>query len=608
MYTTGSNKYQEQERKHMILDNLHIRAHKGISKFEMHPGKLNVLTGPIGSGKSSVLEGVRFAITGISDTDTSKSDVSVYLLGGKEIHRKGRTVKVEGSTTSQDSVRKLLEDGIGISLDSMKVITSAKLLASMKSDKLAEFLITSGLIPMTLDFDTVISLCEIDAPIARSLMKHLPKMPVKFGLEAIEDAYKDVYDSRTGLNREIKTTELRAKFEGEKPSRPLSAIDSELEEIAKGEERQNTYIALLQNYNNAVTGNKKIRKQITDIEAKIKSMSVEAPDDDERRQLANQDAAAQKEIGELRASIITMAKTIALNQKVLDSLETSICPLSEKLVCNTDKTAIKDELEKSIADMTALRNQTAMKVESIVERSDKYQARIKEIDKQKAAHEELRRLHQTRKALQESIPPLPEKPTPPEDVEDTSEKKVALLQERNRINAYNTARTESRRLADLRKQHEVIEEVLEVLSPKSGIREKIIQSVLEPLELHCNELAKKLRLDFEIAIRVQKGINFLCKPKASMDFVSLTSVSSGEQALATFLMLDMLNSLSGFRLLMMDDLDKLDAAALDELLTVITDAEVLDRYDHIFLAMVDHDDSMAVLDKYSHAICERIHF
>ena len=123
-------------------------------------------------------------------------------------------------------------------------------------------------------------------------------------------------------------------------------------------------------------------------------------------------------------------------------------------------------------------------------------------------------------------------------------------------------------------------------------------SVLAPMEEHCNQLAEHLRLDFQISIQVKNGVSILCRPKAAMDFVSLSSVSSGEQALAVFLILDMLNTLSGFGILIMDNLDSLDAKALDELLSVLTRKDVLDRYDHIFLAMVDHIDSMETLDKY----------
>lgn len=74
-----------------------------------------------------------------------------------------------------------------------------------------------------------------------------------------------------------------------------------------------------------------------------------------------------------------------------------------------------------------------------------------------------------------------------------------------------------------------------------------------------------------------------------MDFVDLSDVSTGEQTLAIFLILDMLNQLSGFGILMLDNLDALDANALDELMGVLTSKEVLDRYDHIFISMLAHE-------------------
>ena len=119
----------------MVLDYLNIRDYKGAHDFEITPGKLSVLVGKIGAGKSSVLEAIRFALTGASDTDTAKADVAIKILGGKEIHRKGRVVKVEGSTTSQDSVRKLLEDGTGVSLEHFVSSTVSWVRASIEFDK-----------------------------------------------------------------------------------------------------------------------------------------------------------------------------------------------------------------------------------------------------------------------------------------------------------------------------------------------------------------------------------------------------------------------------------------------------------------------------------------
>lgn len=143
--------------------------------------------------------------------------------------------------------------------------------------------------------------------------------------------------------------------------------------------------------------------------------------------------------------------------------------------------------------------------------------------------------------------------------------------------------------ATLRRVFNIAEAMLKVLSPKIGLREKIIASILSSMEKHCNELAEKLRLDFQLSIQVNNGVTILCKPKASVDFVDLSDVSTGEQTLAIFLILDMLNQLSGFGILMLDNLDALDANALDELMGVLTSKEVLDRYDHIFISMLAHE-------------------
>ena len=196
------------------------------------------------------------------------------------------------------------------------------------------------------------------------------------------------------------------------------------------------------------------------------------------------------------------------------------------------------------------------------------------------------------------MPVVSEPPVAPEFDGDIAVKKSALQTEKNKADAYARSVTAKRRLNDLNRRLNILEQMLEVLAPKSGLREKIIASVLEPLEKHCNDLADKLRLDFKLSIQVKNGVTILCKPKSSVDYVGLTDVSTGEQTLAMFLILDMLNQLSGLGLLMMDNLDALDADALDELMTVLTSKEVLDRYDHIFVSMVAHDDSVNVLDKH----------
>ena len=79
-------------------------------------------------------------------------------------------------------------------------------------------------------------------------------------------------------------------------------------------------------------------------------------------------------------------------------------------------------------------------------------------------------------------------------------------------------------------------------------------------------------------------------------------MSSGEQAYALFLVMDALNALSGYGILVLDDLDKLDENALDALLSLLEKPGVMNNYDHVLMAMVNHEDSLAVLKKHEKSL------
>lgn len=588
----------------MIIEKMEIKKYKGAENLVLHPKKLTAITGNIGTGKSSILEAIRFGVTGIADTPQQNAEVNMTILGGKEILwriRSGnKSVKLEKRVTTQEKVKQFLEDNAGVNMDCMKVVTSAKLIAGMNSGSFCEFLVKSGLIPLTMTFDDMVRLCEIGPMLAKSLTEYLPQA-VPFSLTEVESAYKAVYDARTALNREIALISAQAQFDGEKLPRSAASIEYELSELLSLEEKQRTYKILMDKYQKDLQNQKRIRQEIADIEEKIRdlrSKGVIEPDASEKARLQSELANVKKQLEDLVQTSATIAHTLAVQEKMFAELTSSVCPLSNKLTCSTDKTQIRSEIEGIIKELTSEKEKAASRKNILEKRKEDLEARIAELDSQLEEFLKLQSLFNTRKALMDSMPVVSEPPVAPEFGGDIAVKKSALQTEKNKADAYARSVTAKRRLNDLNRRLNILEQMLEVLAPKSGLREKIIASVLEPLEKHCNDLADKLRLDFKLSIQVKNGVTILCKPKSSVDFVGLTDVSTGEQTLAMFLILDMLNQLSGLGLLMMDNLDALDAYALDELMTVLTSKEVLDRYDHIFVSMVAHDDSVNVLDKH----------
>lgn len=137
-----------------------------------------------------------------------------------------------------------------------------------------------------------------------------------------------------------------------------------------------------------------------------------------------------------------------------------------------------------------------------------------------------------------------------------------------------------------------------MLSPKAGIREVIIDSALAPLADECNNVAKMLNLNFELKLVCKEGVHLMCKTASANDFVEYEYLSSGEKLIVEFLFMDLINTLSGFGILMLDNLDKLDKSTFEALLELITKQEVVDRYDHIFIAAVNHDDFEQAITNY----------
>lgn len=72
-------------------------------------------------------------------------------------------------------------------------------------------------------------------------------------------------------------------------------------------------------------------------------------------------------------------------------------------------------------------------------------------------------------------------------------------------------------------------------------------------------------------------------------------LSGGESLILRFLMLDMLNQLTGTHLMFLDNIEVLDDDALTYLVNIITSKEFEDEYDHVFIAGVNHPD---VIEKF----------
>jgi len=593
----------------MQLKNVEIFNFKGIEHLAI-PGDLPkhlAVLGENGAGKTSVIEALTLLLTGtVPDSPVkhgcTEADVRgcvcendiAYKLSSKT------SVRLNGKATTRKSIAKLFEESTGVSIDNIKVATSAKVLAAMNSGQLAEYLVNNGLIPAEISVSDLLTICTVSADAEALIRAEFPATE-KFDMDEIANAYKRLYDERTALNSKLKSLEAASVYEGDEPIRSISAVEKELAGISAYDAEVRAYKSLFAAYENAIKNRDAVLKQIKEIESRITSLPRVTVDPNELTVLKTQEKKLCEKIEELRKLSATLMSNIEIFEKTLKNLDGTVCPISEKLVCMTDKTAAKEEITALLVANSDELSKTEDGIKDCLEKLSSVTKKIDDYNTRFNQSVQIKQLYEHRRNLQASIPVVPDKPVKPADIEDATALRVKLESERAQILKYTAAVDAKKKAEGVAKNVAIYTEALTALSPKSGIRETIIEIALVPIVEQMNTRASDLKLNFDVTLAVDNGVHIMVNPdksSSSSEYLPLECVSSGEQAYTLFLVMDTLNSLSGLGVLFLDDLDKLDDGALNRLLKLVTRNDVADGYSHIVMAMVDHDDSVLTMNSY----------
>ena len=590
----------------MKLNGLTIKNFRTITEKSIAPAKLNVIVGPNGSGKSSTLEALSFLLTGKSGPNPVRegaecAEVECEVMGTllqRKYSARG-AVRLNGKATTQKSVQQWIEDSTGVTVDTLRVATSSGMLAAMNSRELAEYMISNNLIPAEVDLDTIDKLCTISPEAMAELSMLLPPAPVKFNMDAVQEAYSHCYNTRPAIKRELAEKRVKANYTGPAPTRTLEEIDQQLAAFAAHATEKSAYERLLRSYNDTMARREQALAQLEVIKKQLSAFTAEPVNPADVQVLRKKEKDIREAIMVCGTEIRTIQANLVMFKRTMENLGKPVCPISEKLICTTDKTAIKEELAGLIADNDTLCQRANARLADLNKQLANQQEAIADFEKKLDAFRAAENLKARYQSIQASIPPVPAKPKAPDDIPNLEMRIQALKEERARIFAANAAKEAEAQIPALEAQVKVYDELVNLLCPKGGIREKIIEATFEPLIDHCNERAMVLKPDFRIGLVSDDGIHITCKPTGAKEAMPLDAVSSGEQLLAMLLILDAINALSGLGILVLDDLDKLDENSLNALFELLTNPEVSAPYDHIFVAMVNHEDAVKVTAKYA---------
>lgn len=226
---------------YMKISDIKLRNFKGIKELEVRPGKINILSGPNGMGKTSLMEGMRCAITGKIPEDymamgAVKASVAVEVGGIGSIERQytpsKSTTRMCGKVTTAKDVTKVLGDMLGCSAKTMNMMFSSELMEEMMGADLAGYLLNEGFLKNDMDIEKLLSLCSLSEEAEKELRMLLPEAPERITLGDIQEAYDMCFASRAERERGLAEAEAAAKYAGNIPTRSVAEINKEQQEIA----------------------------------------------------------------------------------------------------------------------------------------------------------------------------------------------------------------------------------------------------------------------------------------------------------------------------------------------------------------------------------------
>lgn len=576
----------------MKIKSLSIRNVRGIKSLDMDPEKLTFITGPSGSGKSSLLDGLRYGLTGKlgkenirADAMTAAVSMDIERMGiiSRSVDINGKTkVKFNNKTTTAKSVAEQFAALFNVSPTSMNLLTSSELLEHMLGKDLAEYLLTEGFLKNDMTLSHLLALNPLPADVVEELKKILPMDPKVITLEDIESAYQNCRNSRTALKKMYTEERVLAQYSGYTPEHSSAAISRGIANIQKeiAAEQQKAI-----DYQKAKKSCESILKNIEDTKTQLKSYeSIRAVTATEKELAAENKANAQKLIEVTSTAISSATKDVAFIQSTLDALNTTICPISKELVCTTDKTSVHAALEQSLKEKTEL-------LETLTKQLEENKAALASAEKQSIALVKQEGNYKIRMSLMAQLEKLKETKVmiPDEPKAQTVlelQAKLSRLQEMlDAAKKSEEAKRHQARADGLEETYRIMDVLCNELAVNGGIRKQVLAHSIGPLEAWCNEMLKEILPKY--TLHFDESDSFVVVMRDSDgNQVNYEGLSTGEQLRTLFVIMAMLNELNNTRIFVLDNLNALDVNTFEEFIRFIEKNAT--SYDHVFLAGIDH--------------------
>lgn len=618
----------------MKISRIQIENFRG-KNFDFHPKTINLLLKENGYGKSTIMDAVRYGLTGLTTKDNVRNmSVTLEFEDGFTIKRsrsRDTECHFNGERVTVGALNTEIQSRIGIPIDTLNAAWSADVLLGKSPAELLQILIRY--IPEKLNFDRVMLHFEgLDDEIYDECKKALPEEG-EFEIDRLSQVYLFFFNLRKEEKTELATVKSLISRLGDvkEPVRPIEKIEAELAAVLAAEGREKEVMERRKDYENRKKRRVEQEKQIQSLKEKLKSCTDTIPTDTQLEIIETKRAQAENARLSHSRMLSTVKKNIELYEKTLAGLSKPVCPISEKLICTTDKTGIKNEIESLLSENREAQREHEDRIRKAEDLLSKCRKSREIYDGLKRKHNEFLRVKAQLEAYEKNLVTIPEEP--PAAVSDAERVafKARLQKEKKDCENYALYKETMKTVNELTKKIDLHTKIIDAFSDKGVIKNGIVKYYLDFFENACNERANELGIGYSIKLVSDNGVRVYAKadhrrseadasdnipenngtlnrtdvdvnaddtqtPNTSEGYHPVSGLSGGEVIIVSFLLMDMLNQSSGARLLFLDEVEAIDYNGLCALSNLMDKESFRESYDNVFIGGVDHEDVVSAFN------------
>ncbi len=576
-----------------------------LKNYRCYEEKVFLLGGVItlldhnGAGKSVFMEALNYALDGdfnVSMVRKGCTSMSVNLEfeNGFVLERRwnGSTATSAMGYGNPKSVTKEAANHevariFGLPIESVKVIVSSKELYTMKPAALGDFFMRHIPVKLTLkDVEDYID--DLTPEMSEEIRKVIPQ-DCEFGQELIDKAYDHFDKIRRESAQTLKIYKNKiAGYDFSVQSRPIKDIQ---DEIAMLQQKVGAAMEVRkrgQDYERIKAQRDRAKKRCMDIRDAYNNIKAVRPDMERGRMMEER----KKHLIDMRMDIAkaknTVDQTVLFLSNTIQALSKGMCPhINEK--CPHDWSKKIGQMRADLGNVQHTVMEMKKKQAGIEKELADITEQILSFQANKDAYTKKIALYQEYTGILHSIPDLPEPPDlpkgNPEERLRELEKEITQASIRQEMERIREAIPETQKKVDL------FDFLSREFSPKGNIMKKNLEYFTAFLEGQINKKAEKF--GYKIHLIPEKGLSVLFENREG-EKLDVSQVSNGERAVVIYLLTDCLNSITGIRILMIDDMECLDSGALKELIKLMKGHK--EEYDHIILAGVDHPSILEIVN------------